>query len=232
MCQMLLCVTTRYEWGHVTVNLWQTCNGTAGVSGSEGSRGNEPTLRCRLVTGLAPWFRRPVPRPPAGGGADWTALMIDGITMPLSRSTTWPTPSCCAALLRSLISPPPGAGGRGQRGIAQDRVGAGHRVESERRTDRLLSRQAEPRCRRREGARCGQRWAGRAGRRNRQPRGGGQPGTERRTGQPGIGQCRPGQGRRGRRGQTGGGQRRTRQTGGGQRRTRQTRRPRSVRRAS
>ena len=33
------------------------------------------------------------------------ADMIGGITMPLSRSSAWPAPSCSAALLSSPITP-------------------------------------------------------------------------------------------------------------------------------
>ena len=93
--------------------------------------------------------RAPAERPQRAG---FIADVIIGITTPLSRSIAWPAPNCCAALLRSLIRPPPRCSPP-----QASRPGCRHResgswypipcggIEPDRRRDRHLARRGQAR---------------------------------------------------------------------------------------
>ena len=149
-------------------------------------------LRCRFVAGSRPRPQAPGIAAAAAGAAAaaagaaaapfWMAPVIAGKSNPLSRSSAWPAPSDCAALLRSPSRPAGAAGAPRPRDGSPPRIGiaAGDRVESGGICDGDLTgaRQAEARAWRRQSTetrgasqpRCRQTWRGQTWR--RQARGG------------------------------------------------------------
>ena len=107
------CVSTRTSADQVTANLADLQRHRR-VSGLNGAEGNEPTLRCRFgqqvscgqAAGAAAAAVRRRPVRPTGSRS-----MIDGITMPLSRSIAWPTPSCLRGAAQ-VAEQPAAAGAR------------------------------------------------------------------------------------------------------------------------